>query len=200
MALSAAARRLAIFLGAIALVQGTLLVRGQEAGPHKDTYSVMRADQTLTVLPSVAGVSKSKSKLIGMAGSKAYVQVPGDAAAVRLRASDPQTFVVKLQHGTVPETLRLSAAMPVVQLHRLDAKKGDRIWVISNVTSYGVYAKSSADFQGVPVDVSRYEPDGDAVQIVPRARLAPGEYAFVTIDYDAYQGQSFRFHCFGVDP
>ncbi len=189
---------LTAFAGLILVLQ-PLAIKGQQGGRHQDTYSVVGADKVLIPLPSVPGVTKSKVKALGMGGSAALVEIPGLSATVRLKSTDAQLFVVTVQHGTVPEMLRISQEGAVVKLHKLDLKKDHREWMISNRTSYGVYSRGKTDFAGVPVNVSQYELAPDSIQIEPRSRLDPGEYAFVTLDYDAYRGSSYRFHCFGID-
>lgn len=173
--------------------------QGQQPGLFRDTYSVMVGSSLIT-LPSVVGVNESKAKALGIIGSKASVEISGAHASVRLRADDAQIFVVTKQPGTAAETLRLSAVTPVVQLHKLDVnKKGNREWLIGETTSYIVTVKGKGDTKGIPVNVSAYGGAPDSIQIEPRSRLNPGEYAFVTLDQDAYQGTSWRLHSFGID-
>jgi len=182
----------------IALLFQVHEARPQQGGLTK-TYSVLTADKNLIPLPSVSGVSKSKVKALGMGGSKATVPIPGEAATVRLKSGDAHLFIVTVQHGTMQELLQLSTQMPVVQLHKLNVNKGTREWVISDTKSYVVTARSTIDVKGVPVNVSQYGSAPDSIQVEPRSPLASGEYAFVTVETDAYQGTSYRFYCFGVD-
>ncbi len=175
------------------------MAAGQQAGPHQDTYYVIGTDQKLIAVPSIVGTTKARLKGFGIGGAKGSTEVPGTSAAVRLKPGAPQRFVATLEPRAAAEALQPSGASPTVRLYRLDVKKRTREWTIFDATSSAQPGQTSMDDNALAVNLSKYAGAPDSLQIEPRSPLGPGEYAFVTIERDAYQRASFRLHCFGVD-
>ena len=180
----------------------TPLVLLAQSGAQHSLFYRLGPDATLTPLQPEIGTMKGKSKLGGVGGVKVVTEIPGSRAALRLKASDAQTFVVDVEaytgvQGTLPDQL------PPVQyatLYKLDVKGGKREVVSVDVTNYGIYQKARGqdDARGIPLNFARH--DTHAVRIEPRSPLPPGEYGFFTVDPDPYRPTNqFRYYCFGID-
>jgi len=203
--------RYLLYLMLAGLVVSAVLSVGtfaQSAPQEQNKISLLTPDNTMTALPLETGTAKSKTKFGGVAGAKTFTEIPGRQASVRVKAGQPQTFVVSLAGwgpGVTYETMMAAApAMQFATLYRLDVnKKSDaREVLFADTTSYGVFAKSKTmgDPRGIPLNFSRY--DAQTVKVEPRSPLAPGEYAFMALtsptDPYAAQNQS-HYYCFGVD-
>lgn len=165
-----------------------------------DSYWILRAGGALTALPVTAGDIKGKTKFGGLGGVKTTVTIAGEAAEIRLKPGEAQTFVMGIR-TPLPDPLPSAA---YAWLHKLEVKRGKRELLVSDVSSYVVTGKSRTfDPRGIPLNFTRH--GAQALQIQPRSPLPPGEYAFIapdqaTPDSDPYRKyHDYRVFCFGVD-
>ena len=183
----------ALSFAALAMLAPVFTLGQQATTARLSAHYLLTADKALVELPLITGVMKGKTKFV-IGGVKSVVELPGERAVIRLKANDPQVFVLGVQ-GPLPE--QVPVAM-YTMLHKLEAKGGKRQWVPLDITSYVVTATSRDTTRGIPLNFSRF--NAQALKVEPRTFLTPGEYAFVMPESDPYAppGQ-FRFHCFGVD-
>ena len=161
-----------------------------------DTYYLLGRDGQLTELLSVSAALNTKGKLGGLAGVKQSVEIPGEKAALRIKAGE-MLFVVGTA-GQLPDRL---PPIAYARLDKLDVKGGKRVWIFQDITSYGGFGgkanNNGVQSAGIPLNFARY--DEHAIKIDPRSPLPPGEYAFVVNAHDPYQTLLYKFFSFGVD-
>jgi hypothetical protein len=168
--------------------------------------SVLRPDNARTELPLEAGTAKFHNKIGGLGGGKSYVELPGKQAELRLKAGQPQIFLVGIpDNGPGSSYDAIHAQAPSLQwamLYKLDLNKKNREVPLVDSTGFGPISKTKAqDFRGIPLNFSRY--DDHTVRIEPRSLLPAGEYAFLATSVtqtDAYGPQNqLYYYCFGID-
>jgi hypothetical protein len=156
--------------------------------PELKAYYVLRSDGIVVTLPSTPGEMKAKHKN-GLAiatggvvqGSKVFLEIPGDRCAVRT--------------GQANEIFLMDQAVSAAMLYHLTPGRDSRQLVYLNVTASLVTARGHADNQ-VEVDLSPY--DDRRIKVTPRTPMAPGEYAFVTTEFDGYK-TTYQLSCIGID-
>jgi hypothetical protein len=173
----------------------------QYAGHDGNTISVLQSDNMRTVLSFETGTQKNHTKLGGLAGAKAYVEIPGKQAGVRLRQELPQIFLMAIQDTLPASSTDGVATTRWATLYKLEVDKQNREVPQLNMTGYSIIGKTKMqDPRGIPLNFSRY--DDHTVKIEPRVRLAAGEYAFFSnmgkTDPYAPLNQS-SYYCFGID-
>jgi len=198
--------RLLAFAVVSCLVAPSAGLSAQNAA-RENKISLLRPDHTLVRLPLEYATLKTKVKLLGYGGGKGFLELPGKQASVRLKAGDPQAFVMSLAvFGPTASYEMVTAQDPAYQFASLfkaeiNPKRDTRQIVMVDTTSYPIAPKVKiADSRGIPLDFSRYE--AGSVRIQPRQPLPPGEYCFAAtvVGADPYADPNQRpYYCFGVD-
>ncbi len=193
------ARAFSLFVCAVAFaVFVSLAALAQTVTPQPHKVYFLSPTQGLIPLSLETGMTKGKSKLGGLAGSKVLTKLSGERSAARLAPEAHPVFVLEIQ-GQLPESVPPGLYAVLV---KLDVKGKTRQFVALDVTTYGVVAKSKGgalDPRGIPLNFVRH--DAQSIRIEPRSSLPPEEYAFFATDpSDPYAptNQS-SYYCFGVD-
>ena len=120
---------------------------------------------------------KAGLKALGFGGAKTLVELDAERASLRLPSNQELSFVVDLASGVDPREF---------QLYQFAVRNGNRQLVI---TGWSVFKGPHARLD-IQINISR---NGEnAYKLTPNSKLAPGEYAFMTIG-------STEVYCFGVD-
>jgi hypothetical protein len=146
------------------------------------------------ILESVTTEFKVTVKAMGFGGASAHFEIKGGRSPVRLKAGQPQMFL--LDRG--PTSSRLGDS-DFGALYALESKSSLRDLKFSAAGPAGM---KSSEVATIPVTVSTYR--GKILKIVPVKPLPPGEYAFLAprdwiAGAPADGPRTGQLFCFGVD-
>lgn len=189
------------------VILGTVLAGAVLAQTEENKIYLLDPGGTLRQLALETGTIKSTTSvplaLVGVSKAKTWTDFPGTRAAVRLSASEVQTFVIGTTAlGRLPDHLDPSVFYTVLTGLDINRKAGTReslFLAAKGFLGINKISKASAGPLGIPLNFSRY--DDHAVRIQPRSPLARGEYAFMAVGgRDPYAAQNqLLFYCFGID-
>ncbi|HXD79543.1 MAG TPA: hypothetical protein VN616_17125 [Puia sp.] len=145
---------------------------------------------SLLACPRTDGQMSNKIKALGFGGSQMSYAMDGGRSALRIKAGDSLRFVVKM-------VSMAGDPSSVVKLYKFESKKDSREALLSSQSRFG---GSKDPKNEVSYDVRRS--GSDVFILIPSARLAPGEYAFMNSMMMKQSGVSvmYTFFTFGVDP
>lgn len=145
---------------------------------------------SLVECPKTDGQMSNKVKALGFGGNQMVYSMDGSRSALRIKAGDSLKFMVKM-------VTMMGDPSSVMHLYRFESKKDSRESLMSSQSRFGGNKDPKNE---VLYNIQRS--GTDAYVLIPAARLAPGEYAFMNATMMRQQGMSvgYTFYTFGVDP